>query len=254
MNLMNAVLRHHKMVEDKGFECVMTVLIGSQNYKLDVEESDVDTFTFVLPSFDDLAYGRDPVAGEFDAGDGKCMYKDMRIALNLLKKTSPNSVECFLGKYKVYNPTYKDVLTYYLDDEMTVNKMVHCNYQHMLYAMAGMAHQLVKRNMPAGKRYAHALRLNSMVETFVDSLDARTLLELLPRDYATAAAAKRDVSGVFDKYYDDGCELVAEKLDTYRNQFKMTEYKKQVELEGLRLIEELQHSLMAVYLKENYGT
>lgn len=249
MNLMNAVLRHHKMVEDKEFECVMTVLVGSQNYKLDTENSDIDTFTFVLPSVDDLAYARDAAAGEFDAGDGKCMYKDVRVALNLLKKTSPNSVECFVGEYRVYNPTYKDVLTYYLDDEMTVNKMVHCNYSHMLYAMAGMAHQLTKRNMPAGKRYAHSLRLMDMYSTFTSYTPTSLLLEMRPYTRNLAMVAKRDTNTDNDIFYNAECEMNAKTLDTLREVFSLTDEQKQFQTEGLTLIEELQKELMQFYLK-----
>jgi len=182
-DVMSAVKHHHRLVEDKGFEVVMTVLIGSQNYGLDTENSDIDTFSFILPSATDLAVAAAPKSGEFEVEDGKCMYKDIRLALNLLKKTSPNSVECFLGKYRYYNPVYADILEKYLDNETILNYMIHCNYSHMLYAMAGMAHQLTKRNMPAGKRYSHALRLYSMSDTFFDSIQSGYLLELLPRDY-----------------------------------------------------------------------
>lgn len=248
-NVMSAVKHHHWLVETKGFEVVMTVLIGSQNYKLDVPESDIDTFTFVLPSTEDLAFAREPCSGEFEVEDGKCMYKDIRLALNLLKKTSPNSVECFLGKYRYYNPVYAGILEKYLDNETILNYMIHCNYSHMLYAMAGMAHQLTKRNMSAGKRYSHALRLYSMSDNFLDSTQTDHLLELLPRDYQEAFDAKRDTTGELDAYYNQMCECIAELLDKRRNCFEMTEYKREIERKGLNFIESLQKELMHYYIK-----
>ena len=246
MDVMKAVERHHQLVRDKGYDTVMTVLVGSQNYHLDVPESDVDTFTFVMPSFDDLAAAKEPVSEEFQVEDGKCMYKDMRLALNLLKKTSPNSVECFVGQYRVFDYWYEQVLKKYLNDWDKMNYMVHCNYHHMLYAMAGMAHQLTKRNMLAGKRYSHALRLLSMADTYVDSLDSRNLLELLPRDYDEAFSAKRD-SRELD-YYNEGCTFVAQKLEKLRDEFQLTDFKAEVETRGMQLVTEFQQELLQYHL------
>ena len=248
-DIMTAVKHHHWLVENKGFEVVMTVLIGSQNYGLDTENSDIDTFSFILPSAADLTVAATPKSGEFEVEDGKCMYKDIRLALNLLKKTSPNSVECFLGKYRYYNPVYASILETYLDNEAISNYMIHCNYSHMLYSMAGMAHQLTKRNMPAGKRYSHALRLYSMSDTFLDSIQSDYLLELLPRYYQDAFDAKRDVTGELDTYYNHMCECIAELMDKRRDCFEMTEYKREIERKGLDFIESLQKELMHYYIK-----
>jgi len=249
MDIIEAVKRHHQWVKDKGYETVMTVLIGSQNYCLDNENSDIDTFTFIFPTIDDLSAACEPDSGEFEVEDGKCMYKDIRLALNLLKKASPNSVECFVGAYKYYEPKYATILEKYLDNEYILNKMVHCNYSHMLYAMAGMAHQLTKRNMPAGKRYSHALRLYSMKDNFLNFTDTSQLLKLLPRDYQEALHAKRDTLESHNAYYNDGCESIANLLDDCRNEFKKTVIQQAIETEGKQLIELMQYELMHYYIK-----
>ncbi len=249
MEIMQVVKMHHDFIKGLGHEAVMTVLIGSQNYGLNSETSDYDTFTFILPSERDLYLGRDPISGEVEIVDGKCMYKDIRLALNLLKKTSPNSLECFVSKYRYYEPKYANILTKYLDNENALNKMSHCNYEHMLYAMAGMAHQLTKRNMPAGKRYSHALRLYSMKDNFLNFVDTFQLLKLLPRDYQEALHAKRDTMESHDAYYNDGCVSIANILDECRNKFKKTPIQHAIEVEGLKLIEEMQQELMHYYIK-----
>lgn len=250
-DLLSKVKQHHCIVEDHlpQYSLVMTVLIGSNNYHLDTPDSDIDTFTFILPSAEDLAFAREPRSGEFEVEDGKCMYKDIRLALNLLKKTSPNSVECFVGKYRYYEPKYQDIVKKYLENRSTLNLMAHCNYGHMLYAMAGMAHQLTKRNMPAGKRYSHALRLYSMVDVFTESLDTTYLLELLPRDYEEAYKAKRDQNTALDSYYDEQCNTVSALLDKRKEEFELSEFKVSVQEKGLRLIEDFQKELMQYYLK-----
>jgi len=249
MNIMQAIKAHHEFIKARGHEVVMTVLIGSQNYRLDNDNSDYDTFTFILPSERDLYLGHDPISGEVEVADGKCMYKDIRLALNLLKKTSPNSLECFVSKLHYYEPKYASILTKYLDNENTLNKMSHCNYEHMLYAMAGMAYQLTKRNMSAGKRYSHALRLYSMKDNFLNFTDTFQLLKLLPRDYQEALHAKRDTMESHDAYYNDGCVSIANILDDCRDRFKKTPIQHAIEVEGLKLIEEMQQELMHYYIK-----
>lgn len=249
MEIMQAMKKHHELVKARGYETIMTVLIGSQNYALDSVNSDYDTFTFIFPSERDLYLGREPESGEFEVEDGKCMYKDIRLALNLLKKTSPNSLECFASRHRYYEPKYTDILTKYLDNESTLNKMLHCNYEHMFYAMAGMAHQLTKRNMPAGKRYSHALRLYSMKDKFLDFVETSQVLTLLPRDYQEAFYAKRDMLEEHDAHYNDGCVRVATILDESRNNFKKTPVQAAIETEGLQLIEQMQQELMHYYIK-----
>lgn len=249
MSILTDVYAHHMKVKERGYEPVFTVLIGSQNYKLDSADSDIDTFTFILPSEYDLCLGHEPRNGEIEVEDGKCMYKDIRLALNLLKKTSPNSVEYFTGQYRYYEPKYTSILEEYLDDEYTINKMIHCNYEHMLYAMAGMAHQLTKRNMPAGKRYSHALRLYSMKDNFLNFESAFIFLELLPRDYEEALYAKRDTLKSHEAYYNDGCTNIANILNECRDKFKKTPIQHAIEVEGLKLIEEMQQKLMHYYIK-----
>lgn len=249
MNIPKEVKEHHEFIKNLGYEVVMTVLIGSQNYDLDNESSDYDTFTFILPSERDLYLGNDPISGEVEVADGKCMYKDIRLALNLLKKTSPNSLECFVSRCRYYEPKYAGILAKYLDNENTLNKMLHCNYEHMLYAMAGMAHQLTKRNMSAGKRYSHALRLYSMSENFLNYVHSLKLLQLLPRDYQEALHAKRDNLESHDAYYNDGCASLASLLDANKAKFNKTSAQQMIEVEGLKLIEEMQQELMHYYIK-----
>ena len=245
-----AVKRHHRLVEEKGYEVVMTSLVGSQNYELDIETSDVDTFSFVMPSFEDLAFAREPVSGEFEVEDGKCVYKDIRIALNLLKKTSPNSIEYFLSYYQYHNPKYEMILYSYLGNESYMNSMILCNHYHMLYAIEGMARQLTKRNMPAGKRYSHALRLSSMVDVFTSSIQVANLLLPLPRDLNDARVAKRNTEDYMCAYYDEECAKIAQKLSNVRANFVITDYLKKTEKEGIRLIELFQKDLMSTYLKQ----
>ena len=250
--ILAAVKRHHDAVAAKGYLVVMTSLVGSQNYDLDHPNSDIDTFSLIYPPLSDLAKAKEPYAGFFDAADGgHCEVKDIRLALNLLRKASPNSVEYFTSKYKIYNPVFTPILEEYLDDNTKLWNMIHCNYNHMLYAMAGMAHQLTKRNMPAGKRFAHALRLDDMFYHFMNSNNAAAILELRPGgDRDLALAAKLDTNKENDESYNRECKQIADRLDTYKERLVLDEKMKQTEQYGLALIDSLQWKLFQKYLME----
>ena len=250
--ILAAVKRHHDAVAAKGYLVVMTSLVGSQNYDLDDTDSDIDTFSLVYPSLDDLAIAKPPFTTCFEAKDGgHCEVKDIRLALNLLKKTSPNSVEYFTSKYKIYNPLFEDILKKYLEDNNILWNMIHCNYKHMLYAMAGMAHQLTKRNMPAGKRFSHALRLDDMVYHFFNSSNASAVLDLRAGgDRDLAMIAKRDLNPENDEAYNNECEQIAIKLDIYKECFVVTDNIKEIEECGLKLINQFQIELFKKYIME----
>ena len=244
--VMEKVLQHHEAVEKLGYTVVLTALVGSQNYGLDDEYSDIDTFSLILPSLRELSDARKPEAGEFEVEDGKCMYKDIREALNLLKKPSPNSVEMFSTYYIHFNPLYKDIALKYLDGR-NLQYMVHSDYSHMLTACAGMAHQLTKRNMPSGKRYAHALRLVLLVYKYTESLDVRNLFKLSGETRINARAAKRDKER--NEWYDQQCEQISNDLDKFKAKFTTTITQKMYEKIGKELIELFQIELIKRHLE-----
>lgn len=249
--ILAAVKRHHDFIAEQGYFVVMTSLIGSQNYDLDYEESDIDTFSFIFPSLEQLARADQPEAGTFVVEDGHCNYKDIRCALNLLKSTSPNSVEYFVSKYKIYNPKFEILLKEYLEDNDKMWHMVHCNYEHMLNGIAGMSRQLTTRNMPAGYRFSHALRLISMHHHFINSHNASAVLDMkMDGTRDLALDAKRDKTTLHIDEYNSKCEEISEFLDTLKNKFVLTEEYQKIQIRGNALIDELQKRLTKQYLME----
>ena len=158
----DALKRHHEQVKTFGFVPVMTMLAGSQNYGLDTEKSDYDTYTFVLPSLRELATLCEPVSTKFEDDLGHINIKDIRLALNLLKNSSPNSVEWFASQYRLVEPEYKPLF-----DRIT-RRVLRCNVKHMMDAVGGLARQLQSRNMPVGKRLSHILRMECMANRYFD--------------------------------------------------------------------------------------
>lgn len=177
---------HHRFVrEECGMEPVMTVLVGSQNYGLATENSDYDTFTFVMPTINQLATMRDAVSTTIEAAEGHINIKDIRTALNLLKKTNPNSVECFASRYYITESRYSDLI-----ERLRDPLMLRCDTKHMLIAIGGMAHQMKKRNMSPGKRLSHILRMQCMIDNYF-SLGSDILSLGLEQHYR-ALQAKKD--------------------------------------------------------------
>lgn len=244
---MDAVRRHHNYVLNKAKErnesVIMTVLDGSQNYGLDHDGSDIDTFSFVLPSLENISQLKEPVSTEFWVEDGKCSVKDIRLALNLVIKTSPNSIEWFTSKYQIRNLEYDNLLNKYLNSD-TVNKMIRSNYFHMLKACEGMAHQLSKRNMPSGKRYSHALRIIHMWNTFVGK-DYHILSFRDEESRLKALSAKLNP----DEDYQEQIEELAEVMHGFADSFVRTSEMLADEIIGQRLVRQFEYELMKKHLK-----
>ena len=247
-----AVKRHHDAVAAKGYLVVMTSLVGSQNYDLDDLNSDIDTFSLIYPPLSNIALAKPLSTSMFVAKDGgHCEIKDIRLALNLLRKASPNSTEYFTSKYKIYNPIFESILKEYLEDNTKLWNMIHCNYSHMLYSIAGMAHQLTTRNMPAGKRFSHALRLDNMYYHFMNSPNAGAILDMrMGGDRDLALAAKRNTNSENEQEYNEQCERIAKQLDIYKDTFFLTKEQQQIQQYGLSLIDSLQWKLFKKYLME----
>ena len=237
-------------IHDPGYQHIMTVLVGSQNYNLDSENSDIDTYSFVAPKIEDLIYGKEPISKEYDVKDGKCVVKDIRLGLNLLRKPSPNSVECFVSEYKYHEPIYKDILQFYLNE--AIHLMIHSNYKNMVDAIAGTARGLHGRNMTEGKKFAHCLRLKEMYERYLDPhYKSYELLKLRTEDLVLAREAKFDTSEISNQYYKEETIKIALMLTEQANLFKPTKQNLLTEELGQNYINEFQTELFNRYLKEN---
>lgn len=248
----NKVLAHHNIVQDKikdeGSVVLMTIAVGSQNYGIDTSESDCDTFSFTLPNFLSFIRGDIPKSYEIEVEDGKCMVKDMRLALNLLRKPSPNSVECFVGRYKVYNTAYKEVFDIFLHDDYLFF-MTHCNYRHMLNAICGTIRSMEGRNMSYGKKASHILRLSTLFSRYQNNeLPPHQYLEM--NEYIRNAAFMMKVNGVEKEDYE---VLKEEQYNKLKECIKNFDYNsvRQIEEVGFSTIDHFQRALMNIYLQEN---
>lgn len=246
------VVNHHNIVQnkikDEGSIVLMTIAVGSQNYGLDTPESDCDTFSFILPDFLSFIRGDALKSYEFEVEDGKCMVKDMRLALNLLRKPSPNSVECFAGRYKVYNAAYKEVFDNFFQNDYLFY-MTHCNYKHMFDAICGTIKGMEGRNMSCGKKASHVLRLASLFNRYQNrDLSSYQYLEM--DIHARNKALMMKTNDVKKEEYETWKEEIYNKLKEDSKNFDYVSVK-QVEEVGFSTINQFQLALTDVYLREN---
>lgn len=84
-------------------------LQGSQNYRLDYEDSDVDTKLIVVPNFRDICLNKKPVSTtHVRANDEHTDWKDIRLYMETFRKQNLNFLEILFTPYAVINPLYKE--------------------------------------------------------------------------------------------------------------------------------------------------
>lgn len=256
MNWQKSIEYHHSFVkslaaEHGDYQVLWTSLVGSQNYGLESENSDVDTFTIVLPTYFDFISNTNLISFETECLNGKCVVKDLRLMMNLLRETSPNSVEVVASHYKVVEPDYEMIALAFFNPD-TLFYLTHANYHNMVNAIAGLAHQVHGRNMSEGKRYSHILRMADMYEQFMNNPRADQLLSFRfegARDLARAA--KFDLNSINDKYYKEESMRLADELKMHADMFVETNEMRSIQYTANYTIGRLQFELTKKYLELN---
>lgn len=110
---------------------------GSQNYGLDVPNSDIDTKLIVLPTLKDISYNRQPVSTTHVRENNEHIdLKDIRLMFNTFRKQNLNFLEILFTKYKIVNPIYADSWELLIQD---AERIAHYNIYSAVKAMQGHA-------------------------------------------------------------------------------------------------------------------
>lgn len=84
-------------------------LEGSQNYKLDTNESDVDTKLILLPSLQEVAEGKHPISTTHITEFGEhTSFTDVRNYFNSLRKQNINFIETLFSPWIIVNKKYEE--------------------------------------------------------------------------------------------------------------------------------------------------
>ena len=88
-------------------QIVGVFLQGSQNYGLDLPDSDVDTKLIVVPSFREIALNSKPVSTtHIRANEEHIDFKDIRLYMETFRKQNLNFLEILFTPYEILNPAY----------------------------------------------------------------------------------------------------------------------------------------------------
>jgi predicted nucleotidyltransferase len=247
---------HHSYVksiadEHGDYTVLWTSLIGSQNYGLEGADSDCDTISVVLPSYLDFISNVPSISFEQEVADGKVIVKDFRLIMNLLRKTSPNSVEPFASHYQVFEPEYADLEDAFFQDE-TLFYLTHANYRNMINAIMGCAYGLHGRNMSFGKKLAHVIRLINMEKQFLSDTptDILGFYWEVDRTYARIIKFESEEE-TSDEFHQKLYERLLDVLKEEVSMFEPTQEQRSIEYTAKCTINRLQFEVTKIYLKNN---
>ena len=182
--IMNRLNEDYKMLEGLGYEVVGVFLVGSQNYELDYDGSDIDTRAMVLPSFEDFVLNKKLVSYTIELPITKehVDVKDIRLLFENYKKQNCNFLETMFTDYSLVNNKYVDKIQPIFD---TKEKIARFDIYKGLNSMAGMSLEklaamekrypsLVEKIDKFGydpKQIHHVLRLNDFIKKFISGID-----------------------------------------------------------------------------------
>lgn len=136
-NVQLHVENHYNTLVELGYNVVGVFLYGSQNYKLDYENSDVDTKAIVLPTLDDIVLNKQPISTTIDMGNNNlCDIKDIRKMFDCFKKQNINFIELLFTDYYILNKEYDFLYTPMLENAEIIARY---NNYASLNCMCGMA-------------------------------------------------------------------------------------------------------------------
>jgi hypothetical protein len=123
--IMNNVRDKYDYLIRKGYDVAAIFLQGSQNYKLDIYSddytSDIDCKAWIIPSLEDLVFGRKPVSTTLVLNNDEHIdLKDIRLVNDLLMGANPSYVELINTEY--YAIGRHDIL-HYIDHKNEISNM-----------------------------------------------------------------------------------------------------------------------------------
>ena len=181
-------------------------LQGSQNYKLDLPTSDVDTKLIVVPTFEDIALARQPVSTtHIRANEEHIDFKDVRLYMETFRKQNLNFLEILFTRYFILNPLYEEEWMRLVEAREFIARM---NPHRAVKSMKGIAME---------KYHAMEHRYPSKVE-IIDRMgyDPKQTHHLVRvDDYLTRYIAGESYEACLDPLPDMHKELMAIKQGEY---------------------------------------
>ena len=154
-------------------------LQGSQNYNLDLPNSDIDTKLIVVPSFKEIALNSKPVSTtHIRANEEHIDFKDIRLYMETFRKQNLNFLEILFTPYALVNSDYNDEWQRLVDAR---EQIAHMNPWRAVKSMKGIAlekYHAMEHAYPSkidvlakhgydGKQVHHLLRVEDYLERYI---------------------------------------------------------------------------------------
>lgn len=221
-------------------------LYGSQNYRLDVASSDIDCECLVFPSLEDIIFGNKPYVKCIETPFGLCQIKDVRQAMNELRKSSPNMIEVFASSYLLINSNYYDHLNIMND---FVSVIAGINPYRFVRGLEGLLDKYCK-DLSNPKNFVNAKRVLLTMQHYMKDPDGFNGYALIPKDYSALVPVREYFSTIILS------DSFLSKITSFKNS-ELAKWKKQhpdsIQETNLQQLNMLQINLMDQYLSEIYS-
>ena len=161
---LETILKEVEYKNNWDINILYIALYGSQNYELATENSDFDAECFIFPSFEDLAMNKEMVSYCIDTSLGTCHIKDIRMAFNELRKSSPNILEVFSTEHCLINDDYFMDIRHMKDD---VSYYTRLSKWKLLKGLEGLFHRYSQKVEESNKYVMNVIRISEMIERVI---------------------------------------------------------------------------------------
>lgn len=198
-----------------GFDrCISLTLHGSQNYELDLPDSDVDTKLIITPTWDEVINCKQPLSKTIDGPYGDINVVDIRLFIGVnLRKQNFNFLECLFTPYSCVNPDYADLWNELLEHK---EEIAHFKPQEAIRTMMGQVENQWRRwgRFDDKKTLYHMARIHDAIKRYQEGLlFADTLI---PEDanyimkVRLGKIGQEDMEFYFKNLYNDAYRLAEE--------------------------------------------
>lgn len=165
-----ALERHNRFataIVDNPHNIIGCFLIGSQNYHLSDEQSDVDTVVLVAPTLKDIATNKKPISKTYIQTNGEhTTIKDIRLFVEGIKKGRLECLEILHTIHSIINDNWLDYFFFYLTKQ-NKEKIARLNERAVIQAATGMIKSCNRKNAKPKDLY-HSMRLKSFLQKYMN--------------------------------------------------------------------------------------
>lgn len=169
---------------------------GSMNYGFfNPETSDINSKVIIIPSFEDLCLGKEPVSKEIHFGEEHIDIKDIRIYRKMILKQNINFLEIFFTEYSIINPKYKEIFeNYFLNYRHLLTNL---NREQTVKSISGQAINTLKKCNGTPKNLYNGYRLYYFLQHYVEDKPYQECLKPVGEEYKKMWDIKYNCSSIY---------------------------------------------------------